>query len=164
MLALALILVAIVDFVRVRCRQATHRDAFTMYASAPQAVPRPIAASGASITPLPGPAPNTVYVFWTGGFDSTFRVLQAVLSSPKAWSMYELNALVPDALLELGPRPKWGLLFKKVDHRVFQAVHAGKSVVRMRVRSHVPHSDVVDMLAPACMMAKSVLMTRVHLS
>lgn len=96
-LALALILVAIVDFVRVRCRQATHRDAFTMYASAPQAVPRPIAASGASITPLPGPAPNTVYVFWTGGFDSTFRVLQAVLDEGKIVQPFYLSGTIDNA-------------------------------------------------------------------
>lgn len=87
-LLLALVAVAVVAYVRRR------REGFyPLYAPAPVpvVVPMPVAASGATLAPLPGPAPNTVYVFWTGGFDSTFRVLQAVIDEGKIVQPFYLS-------------------------------------------------------------------------
>ena len=93
-LLLALVVVTIVAFVRRR------REGFdTLYAPAPvpAMVPMPITASGATLAPLPGPAPNTVYVFWTGGFDSTFRVLQAVVDEGKIVQPFYLSGNIDNA-------------------------------------------------------------------
>ena len=87
-LLLALMAVAVVAYMRRR------REGFdSLYAPAPVpvVVPMPVAASGATLAPLPGPAPNTVYVFWTGGFDSTFRVLQAVIDEGKIVQPFYLS-------------------------------------------------------------------------
>ena len=93
-LLLALVVVAIVAFVRRR------REGFdSLYAPAPvpAVVPMPVTASGATLAPLPGPAPNTVYVFWTGGFDSTFRVLQAVIDEGKIVQPFYLSGNIDNA-------------------------------------------------------------------
>ena len=93
-LLLALVVVAIDAFVRRR------REGFdTLYAPAPvpALVSMPITASGATLAPLPGPAPNTVYVFWTGGFDSTFRVLQAVIDEDKIVQPFYLSGNIDNA-------------------------------------------------------------------
>lgn len=93
-LVLALAIVAIVAFVG--CR----REGFdSLYAPAPvpALVPMPVTASGATLAPLPGPAPNTVYVFWTGGFDSTFRVLQAVIDEGKIVQPFYLSGNIDNA-------------------------------------------------------------------
>ena len=91
-LAIALVIVSVMVVVR---RRYEGFDSF--YAPAPAPVAMPVAASGATISPLPGPAPNTVYVFWTGGFDSTFRVLQAVIDEGKIVQPFYLSGNIDNA-------------------------------------------------------------------
>lgn len=72
-------------------------DTFSLFAPVPVAVPTPMAADGRAIVPLSAPAPNTVYVFWTGGFDSTFRVLQAVLDEGRIVQPFYLSGNIDNA-------------------------------------------------------------------
>ena len=105
-----------------------------------------------------------------------FRAIQAVLLRPEGVKTDELYKMVPDALMAQGPRPKWGVLFKKVDDLVFQTCAVGRpssrrgpdasrarALSRVRVRPTVPRAQVVNMQAPPCLSEMSVAMARVHL-
>lgn len=93
---LVLSLCAVVIVFVMRRRQEGFDQMFSP-APVPVTVPMPITASGATLAPLPGPAPNTVYVFWTGGFDSTFRVLQAVIDEGKIVQPFYLSGNIDNA-------------------------------------------------------------------
>lgn len=58
---------------------------------------KPRSSSGETLDPITSPPPNTVFVFWTGGFDSTFRVLQAVIDEERMVQPFYLSGDIDNA-------------------------------------------------------------------
>lgn len=58
---------------------------------------KPKSHSGELLEPIISPSPNTIFVFWTGGFDSTFRVLQAVIDEGRMVQPFYLSGDIDNA-------------------------------------------------------------------
>jgi hypothetical protein len=91
-LIIALVFVVVFECIRMQLQSTTPlSETFDNYTDKPRSH------TGEFLEPITSPPPNTVFVFWTGGFDSTFRVLQAVIDEGHMVQPFYLSGDIDNA-------------------------------------------------------------------
>lgn len=92
-----ILLSALIVFVMVFECIRMHRQSIPLSETFEVSTGKPRSQTGEFVEPIISPPPNTVFVFWTGGFDSTFRVLQAVIDEGRMVQPFYLSGDIDNA-------------------------------------------------------------------